>query len=70
MKASNCLILKCVNDSVMFIPEWESIIGDIVIHNKDLFNVRLFKERECCRKNSYLEIKKFGYGDSRTDWHL
>ena len=54
----NIRFLKCGDGKAMFIPEWENIIGDIVIYNKDLFNVRPFKERECYKNNSYLEIKK------------
>ena len=54
----NIRFLKCGDGKAMFIPEWENIIGDIVIYNKDLFNVRPFKERECYKNDSYLEIKK------------
>jgi hypothetical protein len=54
----NIRFLKCGDGKAMFIPEWENIIGDIVIYNKDLFNVRPFKERECYKHDSYLEIKK------------
>ena len=54
----NIRFCKCGDGKAMFIPEWESIIGDTVIQNKDLFNVRPFKERECYKHDCYLEIKK------------
>ena len=54
----NIRFCKCGDGKAMFIPEWESIIGDTVIQNKDLFNVRPFKERECYKHDCHLEIKK------------
>ena len=54
----NIRFLKCGDGKALFLPEWESIIGDKVIQNKDLFNLRPFKERECYKNDCYFEIRK------------
>ena len=54
----NIRFLKCGDGKANFIPEWENIIGDTVIYNKDLFNLRPFKETECYKFHSYLEINE------------
>ena len=54
----NIRFLKCGDGKAMFIPEWENIIGNTVIYNKDLFNLRPFQETECYKFHSYLEINQ------------
>ena len=50
--------IKCGDGSAQFAPEWENTVKEIVIDNKNLHNIRLFRESENYKYSSYLEIRK------------
>jgi hypothetical protein len=53
----NIRFVKCGTGEALFIPEWENILGETVIYNKDLFNLRAFNDRESYKYYSYIEIR-------------
>ena len=53
----NIRFVKCGTGEGLFIPEWDEIIEESVILNKDLFNLRPFIERKVYKHGSYLEIR-------------
>ena len=63
--------MKCGTGEGLFIPEWDEIIEESVILNKDLFNLRPFIERKVYKHNSYLEIRNTVMAlYKRTDPHF
>ena len=67
----NIRFVKCGTGEGLFIPEWEEIIEESVILNKDLFNLRPFIERKVYKHGSYLEIRNTVMAlYKRTDPHF
>ena len=54
----NIRFIKCGDESAKFIPEWENIVKDKVLDNKNLHNIRAFSETENYKYPHYLEIKR------------
>ena len=54
----NIRFVKCGDGSAKFFPQWENIVRDIVIDDKNLYNIREYSESEKYEYPYYLEIKQ------------
>ena len=56
----NCVKIRFIkhgDGSAEFIPQWENVMREIVIDNKNLYNIRLSSESEKYKYPYYFEIK-------------
>ena len=56
----NCVKIRFIkygDESAEFIPQWENVMREIVIDNKNLYNIRLFSDSEKYKYPYYFEIK-------------
>ena len=49
--------IKCGDGSAQFIPEWENVVGDMVMNDENLYNIRVFDQTQNYCFANYLEIR-------------
>ena len=67
----NIRFVKCGTGEALFLPEWDVIVGETAIFNKDLFNIRPYIERKCYKNISYMQVRNIVMTMyKRTDTHF